>query len=594
MDLDELIYSKFLKLVRKFKNKEDPEITKITIVLESISGRLTLLSRAMTGKNISIFPAKREGGLKEQYFLLPNNFSRYSSLELNLKYYLFRIIYLSIQFKINLNKLIFNSKISKISIDKASIYENNSQLIIAEMLDEYPNINQTYLELIKEEELIAKKNDDECDFSFIYGKEMLPISSFNDEIDDTFLNNKKNSDAFNENNITTELDSKPVEEIETIAVNKKAQKEFVITNNFEKVDTADEFNGIWREFDGDDDLGDHKEALEALDLKYTVRVDDPVHSIYKAEFAPGTNSIEVTVNESSTKCYYYNEWDYKKQTYKKDYCRVYTSNSNSINNEYYNSVLKTKKRIISDLKVLFAKVNNELQKIHNSITGEDIDFDAFVETYPDFISKKTPDEKLYISKSKKKNDLSILILVDTSLSSDGYTGGRRVLDIQKESLICFGEVLNEYNVEFQIDTFNSKTRNYCYYKNIKKFNENWDNTKQKIGVIEADSYTRIGPALRHAGEELENASNSKKWILLLTDGKPNDYDRYEGNQGLEDVKKALYELENKGINTFALAIESISRYYLPLMFGHRNYNILSKPEDLPKSLGDFYRRILKN
>ena len=30
-----------------------------------------------------------------------------------------------------------------------------------------------------------------------------------------------------------------------------------MTHNFEKVETADEFNGAWRDFDGEDELEDH-------------------------------------------------------------------------------------------------------------------------------------------------------------------------------------------------------------------------------------------------------------------------------------------------------------------------------------------------
>ena len=39
-------------------------------------------------------------------------------------------------------------------------------------------------------------------------------------------------------------------------------------------------------------------------------------------------------------------------------------------------------------------------------------------------------------------------------------------------------------------------------------------------------------------------------------GKPNDYDRYEGRYGIEDVRKALSELNHAYINSYALAIEA--------------------------------------
>ena len=44
-------------------------------------------------------------------------------------------------------------------------------------------------------------------------------------------------------------------------------------------------------------------------------------------------------------------------------------------------------------------------------------------------------------------------------------------------------------------------------------------------------------------------------IILLTDGRPCDYDRYEGRYGVADVRHALREGEARGVITHALAID---------------------------------------
>ena len=49
------------------------------------------------------------------------------------------------------------------------------------------------------------------------------------------------------------------------------------------------------DFDGDDNLDDDSNALDELNLKHTVRVDDVVHSIYKADFAG-----QLTIAESKS------------------------------------------------------------------------------------------------------------------------------------------------------------------------------------------------------------------------------------------------------------------------------------------------------
>ena len=90
---------------------------------------------------------------------------------------------------------------------------------------------------------------------------------------------------------------------------------------------------------------------------------------------------------------------------------------------------------------------------------------------------------------------------------------------------------------------------------------------------------------------MEKRDSKNKWLLLLSDGKPNDYDKYEGKHGLNDVKQALRELEQKNINSFALAIESQAKYYLPQMFGVNNYEILSQPVEMLEALAKLFEKI---
>jgi nitric oxide reductase NorD protein len=63
--------------------------------------------------------------------------------------------------------------------------------------------------------------------------------------------------------------------------------------------------------------------------------------------------------------------------------------------------------------------------------------------------------------------------------------------------------------------------------------------KMKIGASQPSGYTRIGGAIRYASAQLlKHRQTANKWIILLSDGKPNDYDKYEGKYGVQDVKQA--------------------------------------------------------
>ena len=98
-------------------------------------------------------------------------------------------------------------------------------------------------------------------------------------------------------------------------------------------------------------------------------------------------------------------------------------------------------------------------------------------------------------------------------------------------------------------------------------------------------------ALRHAGARMDRQSARNKWIIVLSDGKPNDYDKYEGQYGIQDIKQALRELNERRINSYALAIEAQAKYYLPQMFGQNHYQILTSPEALLQSLAKLYEKI---
>jgi len=151
--------------------------------------------------------------------------------------------------------------------------------------------------------------------------------------------------------------------------------------------------------------------------------------------------------------------------------------------------------------------------------------------------------------------------------------------------------LNEFNIDFSIDAFYSKTRNHSSYISLKGFDDGWNKAKYRIGGIQPSGYTRIGAALRHSGHLLEQRATKNKWVILISDGKPNDYDKYEGKYGINDVKQAIRELNEKQINSYALAIEAQAKYYLPQMFGKNHYQILTKPVELLHSLVNLYEKI---
>ncbi len=593
MSLDEYLYGKIVSYFKKKKQKE-LEYSQNRVKLEEIRPRLLILARALTGKPIRIFPAEREGGFRGINFFLPEFFpppyfstEPFLSYKENLQFYVFRTLYLCTQKELGLN---FPVNSPKISEDKARAKAlETAPKVLEKLFETFPVTEEFHNKLLYFFQTHTDKKG-VPDLSFLYGKWMIDLPEEETPANPLQNISTKVKKAIEEE-IKTLKKAKAVEEMVSIQVDKKQQEDYVLQHYFEKVETAEEFDGSWRDFDGDDDLESHSNALEELKMKFTVRVDDPVHSVYQAEFVENVSVAESEEINTQGVFYTYDEWDYKKRKYKPDFCKVFVEQTQKKHINYYKDTLKKYASTLLALRKMIANVNNRYKQLRRQIDGEEFDLDALVDLFTDIHFKHTPDERIYLSKRKKEKDLSLLMLLDTSLSSDSYAANNRIIDVEKQISILFGEILEEYFVDFAIGGFYSKTRNHVTYVNIKSFDESWNQAKYKVGGVQPQGYTRIGAALRHAGALLSGRETSNKWLLFISDGKPNDYDKYEGKYGINDIKQALRELNASGINSYALAIEAQAKYYLPLMFGQNHYQILTNPVEMLKAMVKLFEKI---
>ncbi len=584
MALDEYLYGKIANFFKKRKRAE-LEASNHAVKLDEIKQRLTIFARAVTGEPIDIYHAEREGGYKNNNFFLPVIYTELETYEQNLSFYLFRVLYLSVQKNLNINW--HEGQEHPIGQSRAEALKA-SRKIKKVLFKEFPITEKIHQELHLHYKAKATEKIP-VDYTYLYGKWMRNVKEENQK--DKLKNfNDKAKKAIKEE-IKTILKANPVEEIITIEVDKKQQEDYVMTHNFEKIDTAEEHEGGWRDFDGEDELDKHSKALEELNMKYTVRVDDTVHSVYQADFVENITVSESAEINTENYCIPYDEWDYSKRAYKEAFCKLYPKKIKENNVAYYKKTMRDNASTLLGLRKMLTNLNNKYQQQRRQPQGEEFDIDALTDLYSDVHSGHTPSENIYLSKRKKEKDVSILMLLDISLSSDGYAANNRVIDVEKQVSILFGEILNEFHVDFSIDCFYSKTRNYATYLTLKEFDDDWNKAKYKIGAVEPEGYTRIGTALRHSGTLLDKRNTKNKWVVLISDGKPNDYDKYEGKYGINDVKQALRELNERNINSYALAIEANAKYYLPQMFGVNHYEILTTPVELLQSLTKLYEKI---
>ena len=589
MSLDEFLFKSISNYKRRSKERKLKQ--QMTVVwLDQIKPRLILVARALTGAEIEIFTAEREGGYKNLNFFLPEYCNLFTEKVKNEQFYLYRTLFLSIQWQLQLNWQPDENFSDSVSRQKS---EEMSGLVLAKMFEEFPIYKNIFKELEDAINQIKEKKS-QWNRSFLFGKWMRnnknEIPTSNNQIPKTETNNVDKKET-----IQTILKAKNnVESIESKQVDKKQKEDAAIYHDLEKLRTADEFGGNWKDFDGDDELEEHQEALKELKMRYTVRVDDQAHSVYQTDFMENAQIAEMQATDTEDFYLAYDEWDYAKRNYKPNYCKVFPNQKLAFHPTYYADTMQAHKTVMNSMRKKLTSFHNKYQQQNLQSQGDDYDLDAVTDFSVSVRSGHSPSERIYIDKHKKENDLSILLLLDHSLSSDSYVLNNKVIEVEKQVSILFGELLHEFQVDFGIAAFHSQTRNHIKYVTIKDFDESWHKAKHRVGALEPEGYTRIGAPLRHASNVLQKRDSKNRWVVLLSDGKPNDYDRYEGKYGVHDIKQALREMKTEGIHTYALAIEKQAKYYLPIMFGHNHFQILSAPSELLNALVKLYERIRHN
>ena len=131
------------------------------------------------------------------------------------------------------------------------------------------------------------------------------------------------------------------------------------------------------------------------------------------------------------------------------------------------------------------------------------------------------------------------------------------------------------------------------YHHIKGFSERWDDpVKARLAAVEAGWSTRMGAAIRHAGQMLSARKSEKRILLVLTDGEPADIDVADPQYLIADTKKAVAERSTAGVTTFCLSLDPKADAYAGDIFG-RNWRVLDRIERLPEQLPMVYLNLTR-
>lgn len=582
--------------------------------LEPYTARLTTLAGLLSGDALRIRPARRAGGLRGRDLLLPVEMDLGPSVEDNYSLYVLRVAlgatlwrerhdhkrpadileWLKLCDGIRRRSSATWPRLAEVH-ERARRWELESRPAAASLrgrarLEE--EIRQAALrgeqpwddaELRRAVRASHRRPRQPSQPIMVWGEPIM----FDAEIPDTLESAEDTPQA----SPSTEMEAHAVEDLRVLVLDEKDTKELP-THVFEKVETLEEFDGGMTKMDAEDDLADHSEALEEVDLRDLVRGGEQAQSVYRADITMDIGIPDISRAAMEENGIPYDEWDYRKKAYRKDWTTVFEATVPPGGDPTWARQTQAKHR--KSIEELFGRLlrhRDRLRPQNRQLDGEFFDLDALIDERAAALGGRGGNGRLYVRKDRRLRDSATTVLVDISLSTDSYVDNQRVIDVAKEAVLVLGTVSERLGDELRVLAFASHTRNQVRVWEVKAWGESWNKGMRRLTLLEPQGYTRIGPAIRHATKDLAATQAARRLLLLISDGKPSDFDKYEGRYGVADVRRAVQEAHKQGVHVHGLAVEAKARDYLPAMLGAGAWHLLPHAEHLPALLTTIYGRL---
>ncbi|HTK46593.1 MAG TPA: VWA domain-containing protein [Gemmatimonadaceae bacterium] len=282
----------------------------------------------------------------------------------------------------------------------------------------------------------------------------------------------------------------------------------------------------------------------------------------------------------------YPEWDTYAQRFRPGGATVSSRAATVGDGAWADEVLREHAPLVRQVRERFAPLRSRRLRLRRQRAGDELDLEACVAALADRRVGIVPSDRLYRIVRPARHTLAILLLADTS----GSTGtrlddGRTVLDVERMTLLLAGEALATMGDPYAMLAFSGAGRHGVQVRTLKGFGEHdADIVRRRISALAPRDNTRLGAAVRHAAAVLRAQPAERRILLLLSDGKPNDVDLYQGTFAVEDSRRALLDARADGTYTFCLTVEQDEQDYLPRLFGETGYRILASPQQLPEAL----------
>ncbi len=365
------------------------------------------------------------------------------------------------------------------------------------------------------------------------------------------------------------------------------RQDSLILHKFEAILSFADYLNLNRRVD-DDDPEAAKKALDDLDELALTDVSKAPKTRFKLHLDLAAEDVN---REAVAGKFTYPEWDTRQKRYIKDHCAVFES---VIEQEAEPPPFDAAaQRRIRRVRRQFEAFRPRPLTINGQVDGDMLDLDAVMRARADLKATGDPRDTLWCRTQSEARDLAVSILLDTSRSTESAVTGRTVLDIEREALTALAWGLEACGDTLAIHGFSSLRRERVYVNEVKDFDTPMGMLiERRLAALKPGFYTRLGAAIRHVSSKLQNRNQARRLLIVLTDGKPNDLDHYEGRHGIEDTRMAIREARRQGQAVFGIAIDPKGQSWFPRLFGTGHYAVIAHPDKLTIALPQLYRQLV--
>ena len=302
----------------------------------------------------------------------------------------------------------------------------------------------------------------------------------------------------------------------------------------------------------------------------------------------GISFNEMWGKEPVSEPFHYQEWDYQIQLHRPDWATLYERRQPKGDPEMIENIITEYKPVAHRIKQIIDLLTPEgVQRIRNMEDGDEIDINAAIDAMVAIRMGEQPNPRITMRNVLKNRDLAVVVLMDLSESTNETVEGsdKTILQLTREATTLVATAINGIGDPFALHGFASDGRHDVQYYRFKDFNQHFDDdAKSRLAGMQGGLSTRMGAAMRHAGQHLLKQPERRKLLLIITDGEPADIDERDPQHLRHDTKKSVEELYSKGVMSYCLTLDANADNYVKRIFGANNYTIIDHVQRLPEKL----------